>query len=270
MNFADCSNNYEIAKFVIVGIPFDSTSSYRKGSKLAPLRIRESSYSLESYDFYYNLDFSKIPVYDWGDIEEVYEPETLINLISELQNKLLKDNKFPIFLGGEHTLTIGAVKPLPKDTSIVILDAHLDYRNEYCGIKWCHTCTTKRVSEIVSENNVLVIGVRSMSYEEKAHNISVITAKNFVESLATLTLKNKIYLSIDLDVIDIAYAPAVGNPEPYGLTPENIRHCIEKFAPYLIGCDICEYSPLYDNGNTGILAAKFVQNIVMSVYNAQK
>jgi agmatinase len=189
----------------------------------------------------------------------------------------LKANKFPIIMGGEHSLTPPAVRKF-QDLGVVILDAHLDFRNEYLDEFNSHACATRRVSELVGMENVISIGVRSMEKKEKedadslklnfvdAHELKELGMRKVLENIAW----EKIYLSIDMDFFDPSYAPGVGNPEYFGLSPEDAKECIDILAPRLIGFDICEASPPFDSGNTCSLAARLIREVIAAVKKGHK
>jgi len=190
-------------------------------------------------------------------------------------------------LGGEHSLTVGAVKGLlssfPDNDephfAVVVLDAHLDYRNEYEGERYSHACITRRVSELLGTDAIVPIGIRSMSGDEhgqareanlKYYDMNMVREMGIsliLEDVIERLDRRRIYLSIDMDALDPAYAPGVGNPEPFGLSDLQVRECIEQLAPHLIGFDIMEVSPEYDNGNTAALAARFVRSVIALVHS---
>ncbi len=268
LKFADANSSFNDAKFVIFGVPFDLTSSFRSGSRFAPNRIREASYNFETYLMEHDVDLVDIPVYDAGNLDEYGNVEEMIKNVEEKIKNFLP--KFPIIVGGEHSLTIGAVKAL-KDVSIVFIDAHLDFRDEYLGIKNSHACVSRRVSEIAGIENVFSIGVRSFSKEEKNDSEKLgleyfssfdVKEKGMESIIKNLNLKKKVYLSLDIDGIDPAFAPGVGNPEPFGLSPIDVLKCISILSDRLVGFDITEICPPYDNGNTSLLGARIIRDLI--------
>lgn len=275
VKFADADKDFKSAKFIILGAQFDATSSFRAGSRLAPNAIREASWNFESYLLEHNIDISEIPVCDAGNLEEYGAPDDFVNAVEEATRKIImSEKKFPILIGGEHSLTIGAANAF-ENISVIILDAHMDFRSEYLGIKNSHACVTRRVSEIIGTENIICLGIRSCSKEEiedakvqklKYYTVSEIKKRGIAEIIKKSKLKDKIYLSIDMDVVDPAFAPGIGNPEPLGLTAQEVLDCIEEVAPNLVGCDIVEVCPPYDNGNTAVLAAKIIRGLVAMVW----
>jgi len=268
LKFADANSSFNDAKFVIFGVPFDSTSSFRSGSRFAPNRIREASYNFETYLMEQDVDLIDIPFHDAGNLDEYGNVDEMTGAVEDAVKKILP--KFPILIGGEHSLTIGAVKTL-KNVSVVFIDAHLDFREEYLGIKNSHACVSRRVSEIVGIENVFSIGVRSFSREEKndAEKLGLkyvssfdVKEKGIEKSIRNLNLKKKIYLSLDMDGVDPAFAPGVGNPEPFGLTPNDVVKCIKILSDRLVGFDVTEVCPPYDNGNTSLLGARIIRDLI--------
>ena len=268
LKFADANSSFNDAKFVIFGVPFDSTSSFRSGSRFAPNRIREASYNFETYLMEQDVDLIDIPFHDAGNLDEYGNVDEMTGAVEDAVKKILP--KFPILIGGEHSLTIGAVKTL-KNVSVVFIDAHLDFREEYLGIKNSHACVSRRVSEIVGIENVFSIGVRSFSREEKndAEKLGLkyvssfdVKEKGIENIIRNLNLKKKIYLSLDMDGVDPAFAPGVGNPEPFGLTPLDVVKCIKILSDRIVGFDIVEVCPNYDNGDTSLLGARIIRDLI--------
>ena len=277
LHFADASKDFSSSKFIILGVPFDGTSSFRHGSKFAPDEIRKASYNLESYLPEHRINLSDVPIHDMGNIgtlDEFGSAKEVIDTVYSTLSEIIPD-KFPIMLGGEHSITIGAAKALEKlkDAGIIFIDAHADFRDQYLGNRYSHACTARRAYEILN-GKVLSIGVRSVSKEETIDaeklNYTWIDTYEFQKLGWKLAIKKaldilnvkKIYLSVDIDGIDPSYAPGTGTPEFFGLTPFDVKNIIGFLGDMLIGADITEVSPPYDNGNTSILAARLVQEII--------
>lgn len=272
--FADAESSYEEAEFVILGVPFDGTCSFRKGTRLAPDKIREESYNFESYLFEQDIDLEDVPFCDSGDINCTSLKDMMGGVGNEVK-KIIESKKFPILMGGEHSLTPPAVSNF-SDVGVMILDAHLDFRDQYLGETNSHACAARRVAELVGTENVLILGVRSMERKEMedadAADLRYIEAYKLRDQGMKRILKDllwkRIYLSIDMDFIDPAYAPGVGNPEPFGFSPMDVKECINAIGSRLVGFDICEVSPPYDTGNTASLAARIVREAIAEVWNA--
>ncbi|BAB59680.1 agmatine ureohydrolase [Thermoplasma volcanium GSS1] len=271
---ADAVNGYEEAKYVVFGIPFDNTSSYRRGSKYAPDSIRGAYVNLESYEYSYGIDLLASGMADLGDMEESEDVEYVIDTVESVVSAVMSDGKIPIMLGGEHSITVGAVRALPKDVDLVIVDAHSDFRSSYMGNKYNHACVTRRALDLLGEGRITSIGIRSVSREEfedpDFRKVSFISSfdvkKNGIDKyIEEVDRKSRrVYISVDMDGIDPAYAPAVGTPEPFGLADTDVRRLIERLSYKAVGFDIVEFSPLYDNGNTSMLAAKLLQVFIAS------
>ncbi|PYB68108.1 agmatinase [Thermoplasma sp. Kam2015] len=271
---ADAKYEYEESDYVIFGVPFDNTSSYRRGSKYAPDSIRSAYVNLESFEFSYHFDLLKAKIADLGDMEESEDVEYVVDQVERITRMIFSDGKIPIMLGGEHSITVGAVRNLPKDVHMVIIDAHSDFRDSYMGNKFNHACVTKRSLEILGPGRITSIGTRSVSLDEyqdpdfdkvefiPSFNVKEYGIDRYINEIERKY--DKIYISIDMDGIDPAYAPAVGTPEPFGLTDYDVRRIIERLSHKTIGMDINEFSPLYDNGNTSMLAGKLMQVFIAS------
>ena len=279
--FADAEASYNEARFVYYGYPFDGTACFRKGSSEAPDAIRKNSYNFETYLLELGIDLSDISANDWGNLETTDNQDKNEKLLEDLVSKIVNEGKFPIGLGGEHSLTPAAVKAAHSkypNLAVVILDAHLDFRNEYEGNPKSHATVTRRVSEIVGVDNVRSIGIRSVSQSEITEARSV--GLKFIESgwtelreyLADVIedLNGPVYLSLDMDAIDPAFAPGVGTPEPFGMTPYEIIQTINFFADRIVGFDCVEVCPPHDNGNTSALAARLTRHLVGAVWQSQE
>ncbi len=277
LHFADARADFDSSFFVIFGVPFDGTSSFRYGSKFAPDEIRKASYNLESYILEHDISISKIPLHDMGNLgtlDEFGSVEEVIDSVHSIMDSLIPD-KFPIMLGGEHSITIGAARALKKlkDVGIIFIDAHGDFRNEYLGNRYSHACTARRAYEIL-DGKIISLGVRSVSEEEKkdadtlgyswidAYQFHRLGWKKAIDMALNSLNVERIYLSIDIDGIDPSYAPGTGTPEFFGLSPLDVKSIINYLAPIMVGADITEVCPVYDNGNTSVLAARFVQEII--------
>jgi agmatinase len=277
--FADANSNYKDADYVIFAAPFDGTSCFRRGSSKAPQAIREESYNFETYHPHFNIDFSDLKIHDAGDLNLGEQISTALPAVESTVTKHVADGKTPIMLGGEHSLTLPAAKQCKPD-GILILDAHLDLRSEYEGEKYSHACTTRHLLEQVTEN-IVQIGIRSGSKEEytfaKQHDLRYYTADYIYEKGITSIIEEikdyigpgKLYISLDMDAIDPAYAPGIGTPEPYGITPRDTREVLWNFARQSIGFDIVEIIPEIDI-NTASLGAKLIRELIAAKAHAQQ
>lgn len=274
--FADANSDYKDARYVVCGVSFDCTSCFRRGSRLAPQEIRNNSYNFETYNHLFGIDLKEdIEIHDAGDLEVAQYVDDTLEMLSVHADKYVHDGKIPVMLGGEHSLTlpfIRACKTKYPDLACVVLDAHLDMREEYEGERNSHACISRHIIEDVTGKYVS-IGIRSgarVEYEYvKENKIKMFSADDVfsmgIESAVSELRKyidGPVYLSIDMDAIDPAYAPALGTPEPYGLTPRDVRSVIACLAPYIVGFDLVEIAPAYDSGNTALLGAKLVRDFI--------
>lgn len=266
---------YERADVVFVGIPLDVTSSYRPGYRFAPAKIREASANLETFIPSVGVDvFEALNIADLGDL--LVTPTGILETgerIEKIVRKIRRDGKLPFLLGGEHTLTLFSTRTL--DNAFVIqLDAHRDLRDEYMGDRVCHATVVRRILDRVPAERVIQLGVRSWSKEEeewlKSRALRAYTPEEISRDLEGV-LKDversvgsgSLYLTIDLDVLDPAFAPAVGTPEPGGLSVAEVLKIVRRLSGLnLAGVDIVELVPPYDNGNTAFVAARIAYEIL--------
>ncbi len=269
LRFADAVSSFEDAQFVVVGVPFDKTTTFRSGARFAPTVIREASLNFERENFEHGVSFGDIAVQDAGDLYEEGTVDEMVESIEEEARRIVSAKKFPMFIGGEHSITPPIVKAF-GEISCISIDAHLDYRDEYQGLKNSHACAHRRIVESVGKGNAFAFGVRSISVDEKVEGALYADAfeihekgveEVFDRMLAKLKRK-PVYLSLDIDGIDPAYAPGTGTPEPFGLTPWDVRYVINKLGDRLVGFDVVEVCPPYDNGNTSVLAARMMREVM--------
>jgi len=281
--FADAESNFDEAKFVIFGAPYDKTSSFRFGASLAPKEIRQASWNFETFNLRTGFDIKDVKFHDYGDLNiKNKNPEEMLAEIKKFASFLLSKNKFPIALGGEHSITPGIVSTYPKDIAVLSLDAHIDFRREYENSPYNHACSSRRIVDHVGIKNLAMLGIRSAEKEEfdEARKLGLFFVdffeikENGIDKALYKTKKylsdKKIYLTLDIDVIDPSFAPGTSTPEPFGLTPFDVVKCIDTFSSDLIGFDVVEVCPPYDNGQTALLAAKFVRYVIEQVVSRNK
>ena len=277
IGFADADSGLEEAEYVVVGLPFDGTASFRSGSRDGPDAIRLASFNFESYDLHHGVDLADLKICDLGNMELGADPAYAEETIKE-GLAFQPERAVPIFLGGEHSITPAIVEGLgrraPGALDVLVLDAHLDLREEYGCTKASHACASRRILEKDALEGYASIGIRSGSREEfdwaAENGISYFTARQVREEGIDAVLDralvklqcDRLYLSIDLDALDPAYAPAVGNPEPFGLSSWDVKRVIERLAPLLVGLDINELTPAYDRGETALLAARLAREFM--------
>lgn len=270
-------------KWGIIGVPFDSTCSYHHGSRYGPTIIREASLGFEQY----NCDFEK-PLdgefYDCGDLNVVHgNCKKTCDILEDSVNELIEANIKPILIGGEHSVTIGSVKALAdweenndlSGITVIHLDAHRDIIDEYIGEKDSHATIMRRVHDL-NPKELIQIGIRSFSVEEKEFvesqdNITSFLAKDLFDDFDVLlekldSIEGKVYISIDMDAIDPAFAPSVGNPTPNGLHPVDVENIFEALGNNekidVIGFDIVEVASDRLGDITAVLAAKIVYDFL--------
>ena len=276
-NYFGCARK-ENSPFTIIGVPLDNSETYKPGTRFAPGEIRTASCNIEFYSIYSSLDIDSIGFNDIGDIVVVPgdNNESLERIKTVIKGFVSEHRSLPIILGGEHTLTFAtysAFKEILKDDiGIIVFDAHLDLRTDYMGYRLSHASVFRRLYEEY-QPPIFYIGARALTQEEieyaKLNNISYKTRiqplqETIYDLDKFLNGKKYIYISIDMDVIDPAYAPGVSNPEPLGLLPRDViyylKKIIEKSNP--IAIDIVEVNPLVDiNSITSILASKIIVEI---------
>ncbi|NJD52692.1 MAG: agmatinase [Candidatus Methanoperedens sp.] len=273
--FADADSDYEKARYVICGVPFDGTSSFRLGSRFAPDEMRAASYNFETYSSFFGFDLTDADIHDAGNLEVAENIDDTLSVISKYADKYVSDGKIPVMLGGEHSLSYPFVKACKNkypELGFVVLDAHMDLRDEFHGEKNSHACISKHVIDDLTHKYVS-IGIRSGTREEyeyvRENKINMFTAEDVYSNGIEKTvsefrdyIRGPVYLSIDMDAIDPAYAPALGTPEPYGITPRDVRDVISCLAPQIVGFDLVEIAPAYDSGGTAVLGAKLVRDFI--------
>lgn len=263
----------------IIGVPFDSTSSYGPGSRFGPTTVREASYSFENYNISFNSELNKT-FYDFGNINVTYgNCKKTMKILEETINELVDVGIKPITIGGEHSLSIAPIKALTskyniEDMIIIHMDAHMDIIDEYQGEKCSHATIMKRIHDL-NPKEIIEIGIRSASLEEKEFvdtqdNIAIFTSKETKENFESIEEKitkidsnNPIYLSIDIDVLDPLYAPKVGNPIPNGISPEIIEKILEILAnKNVIGFDLVEVATNQLGDPTSVIGSKIVYDFL--------
>ncbi|WP_022669724.1 agmatinase [Hippea alviniae] len=271
-----CSNpNLKKSRIVLVGVPYDGTSTFRPGSRFAPASIREASYGIESYSPYQDKDLRDIRFYDIGDIPLSYSDVNLnLEIIESFIHKIITKGRRVLALGGEHLISypiIKAHKRKFKDLVVIQLDAHSDLIDSYRAEKFSHATVMRRTAEVVGFENLYQLGIRSMVREDKLlplrdKNMCMLDlskAKEFLDEI-----KDKpIYLTVDLDVLDPSVFPGTGTPEPGGITYKELLNFLLKLKDKrLIGADVVELSPHYDpSGVSSIVAASIVRELLLLI-----
>jgi agmatinase len=260
---------------VLFGAPFDSTSSYRPGARFAPSAIRNESFGIETYSPYLDRDLRDISVFDGGDLELPFgNPAKALDMITEFTENLLNDGKIPFMLGGEHLITLGAVRAvLKKEPGLRILhfDAHADLRNDYLGEELSHSTVMHRCYDILGDGRIFQFGIRSGDREEFYFGKNkVFTQKFNFDGLGEILEKIKnepVYFTLDLDVLDSSVFPGTGTPEAGGVSFSELLGAIREAAKLnIVGLDMNELCPACDqSGASTALACKLLREILLLI-----
>jgi agmatinase len=258
---------------VIFGVPFDSTHSYKPGCRFGPDVIRDAFNNIEIFQPEFGIDLETVNINDLGNTKHTVVAAEMLQMVENITSELKKQNKQLIILGGEHLITLGSFTCFPKDTGYVVFDAHYDLRDQYADIKLSHAAYLRRIIEKRGSENIVHVGARAFVKEElaflKEHNISTVSDKEIRDGNGPKLLKDitstfdNIYLSIDLDVLDPAFAPGVGNPEAVGISSRELYDLVTTLQnKKIVAADIVELNPTYDNGATASMAAKMISTII--------
>ena len=260
-------SSYDNAAIVVLPLPYDQTSTWIKGADKGPEAVIHASANMELYDIETDSQVYLKGIFTDSPLQTALPPEGMTNLVQERVTQLLKDDKFPVIVGGEHSVSIGAVKACAqktKDMSVLQLDAHADLRDEYDDSKFNHACVMARVKELCP---AVQVGIRSMDASEKQ---SIDTENTFfakdilyntdwIDKVISL-LSNNVYVTIDLDVFDPSIMPSTGTPEPGGLGWYDVLALLKELGSdkKIVGFDIVELCPNENNKAPDFLAAKLI------------
>jgi agmatinase len=275
------------AKYVVFGVPFDVTSTYRTGARFGPNSVRQASLNIETYSFRSGVDIEDLALHDLGDLHVSTSPKRTVDMLKLVVEDLLDVKKLPVAIGGEHTITLGVLKGLgdkAKDTAVVSFDAHLDVRKEYQGLTLSHTTFMRVINEDVKPAKIIEVGTRAVSKEELAYveqaGIDFFTSQQIRKEGATQTIQElkgelasykRLYLTVDLDVLDPAFAPAVQNPEPDGLETHTLLDVLCALCDKrVVGFDVVELAPVYDQGISAVAAAKVIFEMLCQLEKSRK
>ena len=274
--FAFSAENDELKKdsFGIIGVPFDSTSSYHSGSRLGPIVVREASFGFEKYNVIFNKNLDTV-FYDFGDVNVIPgNCEETCNIVEHTVNELIDLDIKPIIIGGEHSASIGAIKALMdkyEKLTVIHLDAHRDLAFEFIGEKYSHATVMRRVHELGAD--LVQIGIRSASADEEefvksTYNIQSFKNKDVHKHMDAIeyyltNIEGPIYISIDMDVVDPAFAPSVGNPAPGGLFMSEMETILETISHKdVVGMDVVETASNKLGDITAVVAAKLIYDFL--------
>jgi agmatinase len=273
--FLGCDASFEEAATVLFGAPFDSTTSYRPGTRFASKTMRSESFGLETYSPYQDKDLTDIAVFDGGDLELPFgSPEQALLDIEQCAAGILDAGKRPLMIGGEHLVTLGAVRAAAKrypDLHIVHFDAHADLRDDYLGQRLSHATVLHRCWDLVGDGRIFQFGIRSGDREEflwgkehvSTHKFDFEGLEECVQSLAG----KPVYFTIDLDVLDPSVFPGTGTPEAGGVTfPQLLKAILTVSGLNIVACDLNELSPVYDpSGASTAVACKVLRELLLSL-----
>jgi len=257
----------------VFGVPYDATHSYKPGCRFGPDAIRDSFNNIEVFHPTLQVDLETVNIEDLGNTRHTVVASEMIDMIKKITTELLAKQRQLFILGGEHSITYGTYTSFPKETGYVVFDAHYDLRDEFADIKLSHASYLRRIVEERGPENILHVGARAYVKEEleflKENNIKTISDREIREGKGPQLLKDHvstfdtIYSSFDLDVLDPAFAPGVGNPEAVGIDSRELFDLIHSFEETnVIGVDIMELNPYHDNGSTASLAAKIMSTLI--------
>jgi len=285
--FSGVQKTFEDATYIVFGVPFDSTSTYRNGARFAPQAIRQASLNIETYSFRSGVDVEDLALHDAGDLDVSMETQKTLEMTRLVVEDIAAVGKIPVALGGEHTITLGTTKGLGNrlaKTAIVSFDAHMDLRCEFLGSTLSHTTFMQLINEEFKPAKIIEVGTRSACKEELAYakkaGVEFFTSQEIIKQGSLLIgeqLREKLlpyenlFLTIDMDVLDPAFAPAVQNPEPDGISTSALIDLVCSLCDKrVLGFDIVEVVPIYDQGITAIVAAKVIFEMLCQLEKSMK
>lgn len=272
-NFIGCDNPYEESNIVLFGAPFDSTTSFRPGTRFASSAIRNESFGIETYSPYQDKDLLDFPLFDAGDLELPFgSPEKALEQIEDMSSRILIDGKIPCMIGGEHLVTLGAVRAAVKaydNLHVIQFDAHTDLRDDYLGQTLSHATVMRRIYDLIGERKIYQFGIRSGERDEflfaQKHTVLQKFSFDTIETLQTKLQGVPVYLTIDLDVLDPACFCGTGTPEAGGVTFAELLQAVRKLQNLqIVAMDMNELAPIYDqSGASTALACKFLRELLL-------
>ena len=276
MNFIGANSAYPSADIVLFGTPYDSTTSFRPGTRFGPATMRSESFGIETFSPYQDRDLEDIRVHDAGDLELPFgAPGLALDMIEAKAASILSDGKMPVLLGGEHLVTLGAVRAAAKrfpDLRIIHFDAHADLRGDYLGNPLSHACVLRRCHDLLGDGRIWQFGIRSGTREEFAFMKAghVVTEPFALKTLSQVSFPSglPVYLTVDLDVLDPAEFPGTGTPEAGGVRFAELRIALmDVFARFnVVAFDNVELAPSLDpTGRSTALACKLLREELLAV-----
>lgn len=275
--FIACDSDYEESKIVIFGAPFDSTTSFRPGTRFASSAIRNESFGIETYSPYCDKDLLDTKIFDGGDLELCFgNSRQALDDISAFTSDILNDGKIPFMIGGEHLVTLGAVEAVFKkypDLNIIHFDAHTDLRDDYLGEKLSHASVIRRCHDLLGDGKIFQFGIRSgdrteFEWSKQGHTfLNKFDFRGLEKVIEELDGK-PVYFTLDLDVLDPSCFCGTRTPEAGGVTFRELLSAVTKVANLnIVGLDMNELSPIYDqSGASTALACKLLREILLLIY----
>ena len=277
VDFMGCDAGYQEADIVLFGAPYDSTTSFRPGTRFSGSSIRNDSYGLETYSPYQDRDLGEGKIADLGDLElAIGSSEKVLAQIEETAEEILRDGKLPFMIGGEHLVTLGSVRAAVKhypDLHILHFDAHTDLREDYLGVKLSHACVIRRCWEVLGDGRIHQFGIRSgekaeFEWARSGHtDFHPFSLEGLEDTIQALKGKN-VYFTLDLDVLDPSVFPGTGTPEPGGISfLELMRGAVRVCRELnLVGCDVNELCPPCDpTGASTAVACKIIREMLLGL-----
>lgn len=257
----------------ILGVPFDSTHSYRPGCRFGPDYIRGLFNNIEVFHPEMGVDLEQSSLRDLGNIVQTVDAAEMIGMVRKVASEMRLNGTISVVLGGEHLITLGSYMAFPPGTGLVVLDAHYDLRDQYAGARLSHASFLRRVVEERGGGDVLHVGGRAFVGEELAflreNRIRTVSDREVRDGDGPARVRefagsyDEVYLSVDMDVVDPAFCPGVGNPEAAGITSRELLDMVRALSGCRVaGADIVELNPIHDNGAGGSLAAKVLSVLV--------
>lgn len=273
--FLGCDGEYDESRIVLFGAPFDSTTSFRPGARFASRAMRGDSWGLETYSPIQDRDLTELSVFDAGDPELCYgSTERALSQITGMEEQLLNDGKLPCMIGGEHLVTLGAVRAAARrfpDLHVLHFDAHADLREDYLGEPLSHATVLRRVWDLIGDGRIWQFGIRSGEREEFRWAREHVSQRKFdfsglAETVDALEEK-PVYLTVDLDVLDPSVFPGTGTPEPGGVSFLSLMNAVlEASRLNIVGCDLVELAPAYDaSGCSTAVACKILRELLIAL-----
>lgn len=274
--FIACDADFDEAKAVLFGAPFDGTTSFRAGTRFAPHAVRSDSFAIETYSPYQDADLEDFCIMDSGDLELCFgNAKRVLCDIEERAKIILDADKIPFMIGGEHLVTLGAFRAVYEkypDVCVVHFDAHTDLRDEYMGEKLSHATVLRRIHDITGDGKIYQFGIRSGERDEFywSKNHTYMNKFNFdtLEETVDKLRGKKVYFTLDMDVLDPSVFSGTGTPEYGGVSFDELRRAATLVCSELdiVGCDVNELSPHYDaSGASTAAACKIIREMLIAL-----